>query len=228
MASGMGPGFGPPPPSARGTSNRGWYIATAVVAVLVIAVVSILVATSGSGGGTASSSDCQDRQADDKGFSECMRRLAGAVAEKNDCQKGAINPLGGETMETPGATTASCTMADDYTVMYLHFGKSEKADGSEQSGADTAKQYMDTIKQQFKNLETAGGDPEEGGWDGDGLSGTYYSIDLGFGSGVLVFQVNDSPVAGVLMRISTDTTSSGAKMSEFFDKHVKPGSDGGA
>ncbi|MPZ83439.1 MAG: Hsp70 family protein [Actinophytocola sp.] len=230
MAS--GPSFRPPPPPApNGSSNRGWYIATAVVAVLVIAAVSILIATSGDsgGGGTAGSGGCDDRQADDQGFSECMRQLAGAVVDNNDCQKGAATPMGGEAIETPGATTASCTMDDDYTVMYMHFGASDSADGSEQSGAETAKQYMETIKKQFENLGTGSGETDEGDWDGDGQAGTYYAIDIGYGNGVLVFQVDDSPVAGVLMHLSTDVDadSSSGDLVDFFNQHVKPGSDGG-
>jgi hypothetical protein len=215
MAS--GPSFGPPPAQSGRSSNRGWYIATAVVAVLVIAVVSIIIATSG-GGGTAGGADCTNLEVDDKGFTECMRELAGAVVEHNDCQPGAANPLGGEAIETPGATTASCSMADDYTAMYMHFDKGEDA-----------KTYMDAIKQQFENLAgaTGGSDPEEGSWDGEGLAGSYYSIDLGYGNGVLVFQVDDSPVAGVLMHIST-TGEGEADMKDYFEQHVKPGSDGGA
>jgi actin-like ATPase involved in cell morphogenesis len=219
MAS--GPSFGaPPPPAQTGrSSNRGWYIATAVVAVVVIGIVSIIIATSGGGGGgTAGGADCDNHDADGKGFTECMKQLAGAVADKNDCQKGAANPLGGEAIETPGATTASCSMADDYTAMYMHFDKN-----------DDAKTYMDTIKQQFKSLggSTGGSDPEEGNWDGGGMTGTYYSIDLGYGNGVLVFQVDDSPVAGVLMHIST-TGDGESNMKDYFEQHVKPGSDGGA
>ncbi|HEY7593193.1 MAG TPA: Hsp70 family protein [Actinophytocola sp.] len=216
MAS--GPQFGPPPPpAAPAKSNRGWYIATAVVAVLVIAVVSIIIATSGSGGGTAGGADCGNHDVDGKGFTECMRKLAGAVPEHNDCNKGATNPLGGEAIETPGATTASCTMSDDFTVMYMHFDK-----------GDDAKTYVDAIKQQFENLGTTTGSPKEGDWDGDGMSGTYFAIDLGYGNGVLVFQLNDSPVAGVLMHISTDPSAGDSAMKDYFDQHVKPGSDGGA
>jgi hypothetical protein len=221
MAGGPQPAFAPqpPPPAPARSSNRGWYIATAVVAVLVIGVVSVLLATSGGGGGgDAGAADCSSTDADAKGFTECMRQLAGAVVDHNDCSKGATNPLGGEAIETPGATTASCSMSDDFTVMYMHFGK----------GAD-AKTYTDAIKQQFENLGgTTGGSPQEGDWSGDGLAGTYYSIDLGYGNGVLVFQVGDSPVAGVLMHISTDATSSDSGIKDFFEQHVKPGSDGGA
>jgi hypothetical protein len=226
MAGGPQPAFTPQPAAGR-SSNRGWYIATAVVAVLVIAVVSILIATSGGGGGTAGGADCENREADDKGFSECMREVAGAVAEKNDCETGVKNPLGGEAIETPGATTASCTMEDDYTVTYMHFGSSDGTDGSEQSGADTAKQYLDTVKQQYESLGT-GASPEEGDWSGNGMSGTFYSIDLGLGNGVLIFQVNDSPVAGMVMHVSTSGSSSGPSIKDFFEQHVKPGTDGGA
>jgi hypothetical protein len=221
MAGGPQQAFAPqpPPPAPARSSNRGWYIATAVVAVLVIGVVSILLATSGGGGGGGGgTADCSNTDADAKGFTECMRQLAGAVVDHNDCTTGAKNPLGGEAIDTPGATTASCSMNDDFTVMYMHFGK----DGD-------AKTYTDAIKQQFENLGgTTGGTPQEGDWSGDDLSGTYYSIDLGYGNGVLVFQVSDSPVAGVLMHISTDTTSSDSGIKDFFEQHVKPGSDGGA
>jgi hypothetical protein len=213
--------------SSGGSSNKGWYIATAVVAVLVIATVSILIATSGDSGGGGTASGCEDRTADDKGFSECMRELAGAVAENNECSAGASDALGGAGVETQGATVASCTMDDGFIVMYTHFGASENADGSELSGVDTAKKYMDTAKQQFENLGSDA-EPEEGDWEGDGLSGTYYSIEAGYGVGIVLFQVNDSPVAGMLMHTPDTSGSSDSGVLDFFDQHVKPGSDGGA
>ena len=199
-----------------------------MVAVLVIGVVSILIATSG-GSGTAAGGDCDNREADGQGFSECMRTVAGAVVEKNDCEKGVKNPLGGEAIETPGATSATCTMEDDYTVTYMHFGSSDGTDGSEQSGADTAKQYLDTVKDQYESLG-AGSNPEEGDWSGEGMSGSFYSIDLGLGNGVLIFQVNDSPVAGMVTHVDTSGSGGGGgpSIKDFFEQHVKPGSDGGA
>jgi Hsp70 protein len=220
VPAGPQPSFTPPaPPAPKRSSNKGWYIATAVVAVVVIATVSILVAVSGGGGGnTAGGADCSDRTADDKGFSECMRKLAGAVPDKNDCEKGAKNPLTGGAIDTPGATTASCSMPDDYTVMYMHFDNS-----------DQSQQYLDTIKSSFENLGGGtGSKPEEGDWSGDGLSGSFYSIDVGYGTGLLVFQVKDSPVAGALIRTSTDTSGGGSGIKDYFEQHVKPGTDGGA
>ncbi|MCT2584056.1 Hsp70 family protein [Actinophytocola gossypii] len=227
--TGPTPAFGPPPPqpAATGSNNKPWYIATAVVAVVVVAVVSILIATSGGGegeGDTAAGA-CSDRKPDDQGFSPCMRDLAGSVPEHNDCQEGATNPMGGGNLETPGATVASCTMQDDYTVMYMHFGSSENADGSERSGVDNAKTYVDTFNQQFENLGM-GTDPTKGDWDGNGLNGTYTAYEAG-GAGVLLFQVDDAPLLGVLMRVDL-TSSGGGSLTDFYDEHVKPGSDGGA
>jgi len=215
-----------PHPSSGGSSNKGWYIATAVVAVVVIAVVSIIIATSGGdSGGAASGGACADRSADGKGFSECMRNVAGSVLEKNDCKSGAASPAGGEPIETPGATTATCTMDDTHTVMYMHFGGSDKADGTEQSGVETAQQYIDTLVKQLKGLGT-GGDPKTGDWDGDGMAGTYSAIDIGGGSGMLIFAVNDSPVTGVLMNIDISSSGGGGDLVSFFNDHVKPGADG--
>jgi len=215
-----------PRPGTGGPSNKGWYIATAVVAVVVIAVVSIIIATSGDSGGAASGGSCEDRSADDKGFSECMRTVAGAVLDKNDCSAGAASVPGGEAIETPGATTATCKMDDTHSVMYMHFGGSDTADGSQQSGVETAKTYIDSLVKQLKNLGT-GGEPETGDWDGDGLSGTYNSIDIGGGSGMLIFAVNDSPVTGVVMNIDISSSGGGGgDLVSFFNDHVKPGADG--
>ncbi len=233
MAAQAGPALAQYPQQQRssgGSSNKGWYIATAVVAVVVIAVVSIIVATSGDssggGSGTVAGTDCSDRTAGDDGMSECMRKVAGEVAENNDCEAGAA-AAGSEPIQTPGATAATCTIDDTHTVMYMHFGATDKADGSEQSGADTAKQYIDSLIKQLENLGT-GGEPKEGDWDGGGLSGTYAAIDIGSGSGMIVFAVDESPVTGVLMNIDIGGGGDIDELIGYFDQHVKPGGDGGS
>ena len=213
----------------RGSPNKPWYIATAVVAVVVIAVVSIIIATSGSdadGPGTVAGTDCGSRKADSTGMSECMRKVAGAVAENNDCAAGAA-AAGSQPIETPGATAATCTLDDTHTVMYMHFGTSDNADGAQLSGAETASQYIDSLITQLENLGT-GGSPEHGSWEGDGLSGTYAAIDIGSGSGMVVFAVADSPVTGVLMNIDIGGYGDISDLIDYFDQHIKPGGDGGA
>jgi hypothetical protein len=213
---------------SNGSSNKGWYIATAVVAVVVIAVVSIIIATSGDsgGGGSVAGADCSDRTAGKDGLSECMRKVAGKVAENNKCTPGATG-TNEEPIETPGATAATCAIDSTYSVMYMHFGGSEAADGSQQSGTETAGQYVETLVKQLKNLGS-GGDPKTGSWDGDGLSGDYSAIEIAGGSGMLVFGVKDSPVAGVLIKIDIGGSDSLGDMVDYFDQHVKPGGDGGA
>jgi hypothetical protein len=232
MPAGPGPTHYPvqqqPRQQRGGSSNKPWYVATAVVAVVVIAVVSIIIATSGSdaGDGNVAGADCSTREADGSGMSECMRKVAGAVAENNDCKSGAAAASGAQPIETPGATASTCVMDDTHTVMYMHFGASDTADGSELSGVDTAKQYIDTVIKQLDGVG-AGGDPEKGDWEGDGLSGTYAAIDIGGGSGMVLFSVRDSPVAGALMNIDIGGSGDVGDLLHYFDQHVKPGGDGG-
>ncbi len=219
-----------PAQRSAGSSNKGWYIATAVVAVVVIAVVSIIIATSGdsggSGAGTVAGADCSDRTADKNGMSECMRKVAGAVAENNDCSSGAT--AGGQSIETPGATTATCTIDSKYSVMYMHFGASDKADGSRQSGVETAKQYMDSVIKQLESTSTSGADPKKGDWDGGGLAGSYEAIEIIEGSGMLAFSVNESPVTGILIKVDISGSDNLDDLVDYFDQHIKPGGDGGA
>jgi hypothetical protein len=235
MVAQPGPGPGSTPPQfpvqqqrRNNSSNRGWYIATAVVAVVVVAVVSIIIATSGdsSGAGTVAGTECSDRKADSSGLSECMRKVAGAVAENNDCKAGAT--AGNSQIETPGATTATCTIDSTYSVMYMHFGGTDAADGSEQSGVDTAKQYVDSLVSQMEATGTSDTAPKKGSWDGDGLQGSYTAIEIISGSGMLVFGVNDSPVTGVLIKIDISGSDDLSDLVNYFDQHVKPGGDGGA
>ena len=45
------------------------------------------------------------------------------------------------------------------------------------------------------------------------MAGTYSAIDIGGGSGMLVFAVDDSPVAGVLINIDIGASGGGAATS---------------
>jgi hypothetical protein len=196
---------------------------------VVIAVVSIIIATSGSGdagAGNVAGADCSNRKADGDGMSECMRKVAGAVAENNECKAGAAAAGGAQPIETPGATASTCVVDDTHTVMYMHFGASDKEDGSELSGVDTAKQYIDSVIEQLEGIGT-GGDPKQGSWDGDGLSGSYAAIDIGGGSGMVLFAVDESPVAGALMNIDIGGSGDIDDLVDYFDQHIKPGGDGG-
>jgi hypothetical protein len=110
--------------------------------------------------------------------------------------------------------------------MYMHFGSTDTASGGQQNGTETAKQYVDSLGKQLKNI--GGGDPKNGDWDGGGLSGTYSAFEIGGGSGMLVFAVKDSPVAGVLIKIDISGDGSLSDLIDYFDQHIKPGGDGGS
>ena len=154
-----------------------------------------------------------------------MRKVAGKVADNNKCAAGA-SAAGQEPIDTPGATAATCTIDSTYSVMYMHFGSTDTASGGQQTGTETAKQYVDSLGKQLKNI--GGGDPKNGDWDGGGLSGTYSAFEIGGGSGMLVFAVKDSPVAGVLIKIDISGDGSLSDLIDYFDQHIKPGGDGGS
>ena len=218
------------PQVAAPNNNKKWYIATAIVAVLVIATVSILIATSGDssdGGGTAGGVSCDDRSPDGGGFSECMRKLAGAVADNADCSEGASLPGGstGAPVPTPKTTVATCTLADDYFVQYYHFEAATDPDGNELSGPEIAQKNVDTI---FQSLNQDKDDSQQADWSGDGLNGQSYFVDIGLGNGVLIFTVDESPLMGVLFKFSASGDGGSSDLPDYFNEHVKPGTDGGA
>jgi len=217
------------PTSGRsGSGNKPWYIAAALVGVIVIAVVSVIIATSGGdegggggggnttaegGGGTATSegggggsSDCSDTEADSSGLSPCMRDLAGAVADNNECETGAIEPVTGQETPAPGATAATCKLASQTAVIYFHF---------------TDESAVDAFTTSFYGSFTPGEDPETGTWDGGGYSGDY---SVGTSSGVysaLIFHPSGTPLMGLLM--SADRPDD---LPDYFDQSIKPGGDG--
>ncbi|HEU5473849.1 MAG TPA: Hsp70 family protein [Actinophytocola sp.] len=199
----------PAPPPAR-SNRKPLIILGAIVAVAVIAVGITFFATSGGGGGGGvAASECTDKTPDGDGFSKCMRTLAGKVVDNNDCASGVRMPTGGSSIPAPGATAATCQLGDDYTIFYYHFDSPEIADKN-----------VDAFLNAFsKSKQTADG----GDWSGGGLSGKYYSFEV-LGVGAMLFTVEDSPVMGTLMKLSTD--SSGESITDYFNEHVKPGSNG--
>ncbi|HEU5111317.1 MAG TPA: Hsp70 family protein [Micromonosporaceae bacterium] len=202
--------IGHQPAPARSANRKPLIVLGAIVAVAVIAVAVTFFMTSGGGGGGVAADQCTDKTPDDKGFSQCMRTLAGKVVDNNECQSGVVMPTGGNAIPAPGATAATCRLSDGYTIFYYHF-----------SSPDIAQQNVDVFLGAFsKSKEEA----DSGDWSGGGLSGRYYAIDLYAGIGAMMFTVNDSPVMGTLMKLTAD--SSGESITDYFNEHVKPGSNG--
>jgi hypothetical protein len=224
---GQGPGPTPPPFPAQqrpaGSSNKIWYITTAVAAVIVIAVFSIIIATSGGdsteggggggGGGGVATADCTDKTTDSNGLTPCMREVAGAVAENNECTEGASS-AGVGSFDTPGATSATCSIDTGNNVIYMQFGDADE-------GQTAFEAFVSEMEKQ------ASGEPKDGSWDGAGMSGSYTAIEILAGSGTVVFGVENSPVIGVLISIDASGSGNVNDLIDYFDQHVKPGGDGG-
>jgi len=189
-------------PQQRQGSNPAklWIILGSVGLVVLIAVVSIVLATSGGGG----VEDCgTDTRADAQGFTPCMRTLAGSIAS-GECTAG-MN-LNGEVVDTPGATAATCTLSDGYYAIYYQFPNQAAVSSN--------------IDEAFSEMGVSKAQAETATWSGSGLSGTYYSVDVG-GRGLLLFTVDDSPLLGAVLNLSAASETS---LIDYFNSSVKPGS----
>ncbi|WP_018686249.1 Hsp70 family protein [Actinokineospora enzanensis] len=151
----------------------------------VLIAVSVVVALLAAGGGylyfkgdnLPTAESCQNKgTADGTGFTDCLRQLAGTVADGGQCHTG----------ESPADVT--CALADSYTVNYAQFGS-----------LDQAKQLFDT-----ELTPLTAGDHVAADWRGNGLEGAYRA-GTGDDGGVLVFTVKDRPLVGWLTHGKTVT-----------------------
>jgi hypothetical protein len=211
------PQYVPQPPPSSNKKTMIWVI-VGVVAVLVIAAVAIPLIIngskdkggsggSGSGGGSVSADQCSDKTPDSKGFSKCMRTLAGPVLDSGDCQSGIVMPGGGNSLPAPGATAATCKLSGGYTIFYYHF-----------ASPDIASQNVDVFLGAFQKSKS---EADTGDWEGGGMKGKYYAIDVGAGIGAMLFTVDNSPLMGTLLKLTTGGSSQ--SLPDYFNQHVKPG-----
>ncbi|WAL67374.1 Hsp70 family protein [Amycolatopsis cynarae] len=197
---------------AEPAKNRRKLIAgvAAAVVVALAAGLTVLLWPSGSAAGTFSAADCaQPGAADAKGFTGCLRQLAGKIADTGQCAAGAgsgdIAPPAGQNIGV--LATCSAPALAGAQVTYLHG-----------TSAAAVKAYTDRL------LNAVGGDQVQAQWKGNGLAGTYAAA-AGKSSGVLVFTVSDRPLAGVIYQ----KTSGGqapltpAKLADYFEQTVQPG-----
>ncbi|GAA2968173.1 Hsp70 family protein [Actinokineospora diospyrosa] len=143
-----------------------------------------------------SAESCQtEGTKDSQGFTDCLRQLAGDVADGGQCKTG----------DTPADVT--CALPQSYTVNYAQFGSREDVQTlfETQLGAMTE------------------GDHVVADWRGNGLGGTYRA-GVKDGAGVLVFTVADRPIVGWVTRAparGSDTTPD--SLADFFTAEVQPG-----
>ena len=185
-----------PQPSRPGRRRAMIAIAAALVlAVVAVGAVFLLRPEST----LPSAESCQQKgETDSDGFSKCLRQLAGAVADSNECQ-----PAGGDS-----DADVSCALPDDYRVSYAHVASVEDA--------------RKTATTQLSNMTE--GEHVQADWRGNGLDGRYRAGVSG-GTGVLVFTVEDRPLVGWLakteLRASDEFTPDA--LADFFEANVQPG-----
>ncbi|HVV08672.1 Hsp70 family protein [Amycolatopsis sp.] len=199
-----------PPKPKRGNKKLLIGIAAAVV-VLLAAGMTYLFWPSSSAATTLSAEECkQPGQADVKGFTSCMRQLAGKIADTGQCASGAgsgdIAPPAGQNIGV--LTTCSAPALAGAQVTYVHG-----------TASATVKEYTERL------LSSVGGDQIQAPWKGNGLSGSY-SAASGRSSAVLVFTVTDRPLAGVIYQKtgSDQAPLTASKLADYFEQTVQPGS----
>ncbi|ONI79274.1 molecular chaperone Hsp70 [Actinosynnema sp. ALI-1.44] len=154
------------------------------------------------GGGGASAADCGTvGEKDDKGFTKCLRQLAGTVPDNNACKPG-VESSG---LDAAAGLSATCTLSQDYQVSYLQTSSND-----------------DATKQAQLVIGSLGGDMVQADWAGNGLSGEYRAAISG-GTGKLVFTVKDRPVIGVLSKVQLRDAGSPDDIANYWERNVQPG-----
>ncbi|MFC4858484.1 Hsp70 family protein [Actinophytocola glycyrrhizae] len=186
-----------PVPSA-GTGKRKLVLGVAAVVVLAIAAVGAVFVLQPSSDLPTAESCGQKGEPDGDGFTDCLRQLAGGVADSGDC----------EPAERDTNADVMCSLSDGYQVSYAHVASEPDA-------------------QKIANTELGDmtdGDHVEAQWKGNGLDGRWRAGVTG-GTGVLVFTVKDRPLVGWLsrteLRASDDFTPD--TLGDYFTEHVQPG-----
>lgn len=208
----------PPPsnfPSVPGApaakpGRRKPLLAGAIVVVLLLAAGLTYLLWPADSVTTFSADQCrQPEQTDGKGFTGCLRQLAGKIADTAQCVPGAgsgdIAPPPGQN---PGVlVTCSAPALAGAQITYLHG-----------ASAASVREYTGRL------LSSVGGDQVQAQWKGNGLDGRYASAG-GRTSAVLVFTVSDRPLAGVIYQKagSGQSASSASALADYFEQTVQPG-----
>lgn len=206
------PSYPAAPASGSAGSRRKTLVSAAVLLVVLVAAAATYLFTRSSPVQTYTAQECQQPGAvDDAGFTGCLRQLAGSVADTNQCTPGmGSGPAAAADQESLGiSVTCSAPGLAGAQVTYVH-GHSAAA----------LEQYTDGLLNR-----TGGGDIVQAQWRGNALDGTY-SAAGGRDSSVLVFTVQDRPLAGFIYQVNTtgqESATSPAQLADYFEQNIQPG-----
>jgi hypothetical protein len=200
----------PAPAEPKRGRKKPIITSAAAIVVLFAAGLTYLLWPSASSATTFSADQCaQPGQLDSKGFSGCLRQLAGKIADTSQCVAGAgsgdIAPPSGQNIGV--LTTCSAPALAGAQITYVHG-----------TSAAALKEYTDRL------LSSVGGDQVQAPWKGNGLTGSYSSAG-GKTSAVLVFTATDRPLAGIVYQKagSGQTASTASQLADYFEQTVQPG-----
>ncbi|MFD8496825.1 Hsp70 family protein [Amycolatopsis sp. NPDC059657] len=201
------PAYSPAPKEPEAKSKKKWLIPLAIALVVLLGGGATYYFTTSTT--TYSADECKTPgQADDKGFTGCLRQLAGKVADTGDCKAGMGNGPTASAEKFGASSTCAAPGRAGTQVTYL-----------QSDSAGTLKTYTDEL------LKSAGGDIVTADWKGNGLEGNYSSA-AGANVAVLVFTVKDRPLTGFLYQVNSSgqTPATAGTLATYFEESVQPGS----
>ncbi|OLR95187.1 Hsp70 family protein [Actinokineospora bangkokensis] len=185
-----------PTPPRPGRRTRSKVIAAAAAAV-VLALGTVGGFLLFGGDDLPSAESCRSAGARDaQGFTECLRQLAGAVADGGTCKAAPADALADVT----------CGLSDDYTVSYAQVGTQDEVQG--------------VLREELGSMSE--GDHVLADWRGNGLDGSFRAGVSG-GTGVLVFTVKDRPLVGWISRTAEGDDLTPDALADYFTQRVQPG-----
>ncbi|GAA2839201.1 hypothetical protein GCM10010452_79230 [Crossiella cryophila] len=192
----------------KGNKNKLLLIGIAAAVVVVLGVVVGVFAFGGTKLPTAQ--DCQSvGSADDKGFTSCLRQLAGTVADTGKCAKGpGVANVPAEVAKLVGAqVSCSVSGADGQQVQVIY------QQAPSQQSADMAAAMTKQLAGKGEKVEAA--------WQGNGLKG-HYSAAVNNSTGWVVFTVEGRPLFGAVNVTGAKSGNANA-MADLFEQKIQPG-----
>ncbi|WP_024877186.1 Hsp70 family protein [Saccharomonospora piscinae] len=203
-----------PARSSGGGGKRGrtaWLVASVAAVVLLGGVAAFVFWPSGSATTHTAQQCASPGTPDQQGFTGCLRQLAGTVPDGNSCAPGTGTGAAAAANEDDLGTTVTCSAPGlpGAQITYLHA-----------ASRDAIEQYTDGLLSR-----TGGGDQVQAAWEGNGLAGRY-AASAGRNSSVVVFTVDDRPLAGFVYQVNV--TGEGEvtppdEMADYFERTVQPG-----
>jgi len=191
--------------------RRSGLLVGAIALVLLVIAGSVIWISQASSTETYTASECQKPGSlDDKGFTGCLRQLAGTIAGTAQCSRGSGNgQIAPPATEDFGvSTTCSAPALAGAQVTYI-----------QGSSAASLEDYSQQL------LASVGGNRVEAQWRGNGLDGHYSAVASATAS-LLIFTVSDRPMLGVIYQVNNSeqpVASTPSAMADYFERTIQPG-----